>query len=89
MRLILSFHKSRKLQHNSYCLAIRVTDEGSLPEIAQYGPYFLPLNVASCFQRIFSFILLFTRDMVRDQWRHRVRVFLQAVYECKYLDSGR
>ena len=23
----------------------RATDEGSLPEIAQYSPYFLPLNV--------------------------------------------
>ena len=24
---------------------IKVTDEGSVPEIAQYDPYYLPLNV--------------------------------------------
>ena len=37
------------MQH-SYSLAFvaglkRATDEGSLPEIAQYSPYYLPLNV--------------------------------------------
>ena len=37
------------MQHN-YSLAFvaglkRATDEGSLPEIAQYSPYYLPLNV--------------------------------------------
>ena len=41
--------KFSKLQHN-YSLAFvagfkRATDEGSLPEIAQYSPYYLPLNV--------------------------------------------
>ena len=28
----------------------RATDEGSLPEIAQYSPYFLPLNVFTAFK---------------------------------------
>ena len=27
------------------CRFIRATDEGSLPEIAQYGSYFLPFNI--------------------------------------------
>ena len=41
--------KFSKLQHN-YSLAFvaglkRATDEGSLPEIEQYSPYYLPLNV--------------------------------------------
>ena len=27
------------------CNLKRATDEGSLPEIAQYSPYYLPLNV--------------------------------------------
>ena len=30
----------------------RATDEGSLPENAQYSPYYLALNVFYCFQRI-------------------------------------
>ena len=37
-----------KLQHNSLAFVAglkRATDEGSLPEIAQYSPYYLPLNV--------------------------------------------
>ena len=37
-----------KLQYNSLAFVAglnRATDEGSLPEIAQYSPYYLPLNV--------------------------------------------
>ena len=37
-----------KLQYKSLAFFAgfkRATDEGSLPEIAQYSPYFLPLNV--------------------------------------------
>ena len=37
-----------KLQHNSLAFVAglkRATDEGSLPEIAQYSPYYLPLTV--------------------------------------------
>ena len=44
-----------KLQYNSLAFVAgfkRATDEGSLPEIAQYSPYYLPLNVFYCFQRI-------------------------------------
>ena len=37
-----------KLQYKSLAFVAgfkRTTDEGSLPEIARCGPYFLPLNV--------------------------------------------
>ena len=37
-----------KLLHNSMVFVAglkRATDEGSLPEIAQYSPYYIPLNV--------------------------------------------
>ena len=40
--------KISKLQINSPAFVAglkRATDEGSLPEIAQYSPYYLPLNV--------------------------------------------
>ena len=40
--------KVLKLQYNSLAFVAglnRATDEGSLPEIAQYSPYYLPLNV--------------------------------------------
>ena len=40
--------KFSKLQYNSLAFVAglyRFTDEGSLPEIAQYSPYYLPLNV--------------------------------------------
>ena len=36
------------LQYNSLAFVAslkRATDEGALPEIAQYSPYYLPLNV--------------------------------------------
>ena len=39
-----------KLQYNSLAFVAgfkRATDEGSLPEIAQYSPYYLPLNVCA------------------------------------------
>ena len=40
--------KFSKLQYNSLAFVAgfkRATDEGSLPEIAQYSPSYLPLNV--------------------------------------------
>ena len=40
--------KISKLQYNSLAFVAgfkRATDEGSLPEISQYSPYYLPLNV--------------------------------------------
>ena len=40
--------KFSELQYNSLAFVAglkRATDEGSLPEIAQYSPYYLPLNV--------------------------------------------
>ena len=41
-----------KLQYYSLAFVAglkRATDEGSLPEIAQYSPYYLPLNVFTAF----------------------------------------
>ena len=35
----------------------RATDEGSLPEIAQYSPYYLPLNVFTASKRPNLYIL--------------------------------
>ena len=35
----------------------RATDEGSLPEIAQYSPYYLPLNVLLLPKDSFFFII--------------------------------
>ena len=49
------------MQHNyMYSLAFvaglkRATDEGSLPEIAQYSPYYLPLNVFAALYFIFFY----------------------------------
>ena len=40
--------KFSKLQYNSLAFVAglkRATDKGSLPEIAQYSPHYLPLNV--------------------------------------------
>ena len=49
MSLILTSRVNfSKLQYKSLAFVAgfkRATDEGSLPEIAQYSPYFLPLNV--------------------------------------------
>ena len=44
-----------QMDKNIYSLAFvagfkRATDEGSLPEIAQYSPYYLPLNVFIAFK---------------------------------------
>ena len=41
-------YKFSKLQHTSLAFDVglkRDCDEGSLPEIAQYSPYYLPVNV--------------------------------------------
>ena len=51
-----------KLQHNSLAFVAglkRATDEGSLPEIAQYSPYYLPLNVL-LLPKDQTFFILFT-----------------------------
>ena len=53
---------------------IRVTDEDSLPEIAQYDSYFLPLNVSTSSKGSFLYL---SRDVrkpvfgVSDQVRHK------------------
>ena len=42
------WYKFSKLQHNSLTFVVglkRATDEGSLPEIVQYSPYYILLNV--------------------------------------------
>ena len=39
--MCITYHRKKGL-----CLSFkRATDEGSLPEIVQYSPYYLPLNV--------------------------------------------
>ena len=49
MCLDLDFsRKFSKLQYNSLAFVAgfkRATDEGTLPEIVQYSPYYLPLNI--------------------------------------------
>ena len=54
--------KFSKLQDNSLAFVAglnRVTDEGCLPEIAQYNPYYLPLNVYTASNGSNLYILLF------------------------------
>ena len=49
------------MRHNSLAFVAslkRSTDEGSLPEIAQYSPYFLPLNVFTVSKGSNFYILL-------------------------------
>ena len=52
--------KFSKLKYNSLAFVAglkRATDEGSLPEIAQYSPYYLPLNVLIAFKGSNLYIL--------------------------------
>ena len=49
------------MQYTSLALVAglkRATDEGSLPEIAQYSPYYLPLNVFAASKGSNLYILL-------------------------------
>ena len=61
-------YKFSKLQYNSLAFVAgfkRATDEGSLPEIAQYNPYYLPLNVLLLPEdQTFIFYLLFHMELV-------------------------
>ena len=46
------YFKFSKLQYNSLAFVAgfkRATDEGSLPKIVQYSPYYLPLNIITAF----------------------------------------
>ena len=57
--------KFSKLKYNSLAFVAglnRATDEGSLPEIAQYSPYYLPLNVliVSKGSNLYILIILFS-----------------------------
>ena len=52
--------KFSKLQYNSLAFVAgfkRATDEGSLPEIVQYSPYYLSLNVFTAFKGSNLYIL--------------------------------
>ena len=54
-------YKFSKLQHNGLAFVAgfkRATDEGSLPEIAQYSPYYLPWNVFTASKGSNLYILL-------------------------------
>ena len=56
--------KLSKLQYNSLAFVAglkRATDEGSLPEITQYSPYYLPLNVFTA-SRGSNLYILFIRE---------------------------
>ena len=60
--------KFSKLQYNSLAFAAglkRATDKGSLPEIAQYSPYYLPLNIFTASKGSNLYILSFF-DAIRD-----------------------
>ena len=43
------------------------TDEGSLPEIAQYNPYYLPLNAFTASKRSKFYILSFCAEYSRPK----------------------
>ena len=52
--------KFSKLQYNSLAFVAglkRATDEGSSPEIVQYSPYYLPLNVFTASRGSYLYIL--------------------------------
>ena len=64
--MFMSFYKhlidiyrshNKSLRYFGSSLVYRVTDEGSVPEIAQYGPYYLPLNVFTAFKGSNCYIL--------------------------------
>ena len=61
MSLIWTSHVNfSKLQYKSLAFVAgfkRATDEGSLTEIAQYSPYFLPLNVFTASKGSYFYIL--------------------------------
>ena len=63
MSLIKTSHvKFSKLQYNSLVFVAgfkRATDEGSLHEIAQYSPNYLPLNIFTASKGSNLYILLF------------------------------
>ena len=73
-----------KLQHNSLAFVAglkRATDEGSLPKIAQYSPYYLPLNVLLLPKdQTFIFYYLFTSYTGRAQnsiyWLHIIVILM-------------
>ena len=61
--------KFSKLQYNNLAFFAdfkRATDEGLLPEIAQYSPYYLPLNVliASKGSHLYIFILYIFKEQI-------------------------
>ena len=68
-----------QMDKNIYSLAFvagfkRATDEGSLPEIAQYSPYYLPLNVFIAFKG--------SHLLVSVEWESRA-IFL-TIYDDLY-----
>ena len=56
----------------------RATDEGSLPEIAQYSPYYLPLNVL-LLPKDQTFIIQFQVDRLRRPNNARVSWVLEII----------
>ena len=59
-----------EVQYNSLAFIAglkRATDEGSLPEIAQYSPYYLPLNAFtdSKGSNLYILFIIFTKYLVK------------------------
>ena len=72
--------KFSKLQYNSLAFVAgfkRATDEGSLPEIAQYSPYYLPLNVFTASRGSNLYILL---DALNSAFQSSNGVFQNGGY---------
>ena len=60
--------------------SIRATDEGSLPEIAQYSPYYLPL-IFYCFQRIKSlYFILYGPRCPLVNTRSKKRIYENDIF---------
>ena len=75
--------KFSKLQYNSLAFIAglyRATDEGSLPEIAQYSPYYLPFNVVTASKGSNLYFLFYTAEVGFELKTPRTGVM--HVYHC-------
>ena len=80
--------KFSKLQYNSLAFVAgfkRATDEGSLPEIAQYSPYYLPLNVFTASRGSNLYIILIDSVNVTKQLCRTLQPqCLESVHHIKF-----
>ena len=71
------------LQYNSLAFVAgfkRATDEGSLPEIAQYSPYYLPLNVFTASRGSNLYILFIACALQSDKQTVMLKAMLAMVF---------